>query len=839
MVERALRFPPAALPGASLCVLWLLLGCRAPPAALVALETSGTAEVCLPAPSHGPAAVRPIFERAPASEPWAAFLARASGHTLGFSPDGVTVSLGSQRCEAGVCTTRVDALRMRLARSRAAPLIEALDPLGPRVHRLRGRDRTRWEQDVPAFGRLAYRDVYPGTDLVFRSAGAQLEFDFVLQPGADPEQIEMVFEGAVRPQMRAGDLVLQSAADSLVLRAPRAFELAHGRCRELAANYRLLGSERVGFELARHDPEAALVIDPLLDYSTFLGGGGADHAGGVAQDAAGYVYVASMGVPVLGFPTTEGAFETEHQGETDVSVTKFDPATGTLVYSTILGGSGFDFESIDLVVDDSGRAHLTGFTTSTDFPTTPGSFQPASGGGTDVFVTRLAADGSDLDWSTYLGGSASEVGQEIAIDPAGDVYLTGWTYSSDFPTTAGAFQETSGGDGDAFVARIDAAGATLSYSTYVGGENDDSAKSLELMDDGSVWVVGSTRSSNFPLTPDAVGEAVGGEQAFAAQLAADGGALLYSTGLGGSGDEAGRDIAVSDAGLVVVFGNTLSGDLAATTGGFQSSPGGGMDAFLAALDPAAGELVWASYLGGGSYDVARAIEIDANGIVVVGGTDSHDFPISAGAFQSIHGGEEDAFLARISLDGGELLYSTFLGGTTADRARNLVLEGDGAWLVGWTTSSDFPTADALQPDFIGGAAGGCLFPLDLMPPLYGEVACDGFVARLLTTPVVVDLQSDADTLAPGELVNLTIDLENPSAGPQDIVLVLEVEVLPVGVVIPIGSPALVLAPGAELSFDPVLQIPLGAPLGDWIFRVSIRTPPGAVLSEAEAVVAVQ
>ncbi len=375
----------------------------------------------------------------------------------------------------------------------------------------------------------------------------------------------------------------------------------------------------------------------------------------------------------------------------------------TLVYSTYLGGSGED-DGQGIAVDTSGNAYVTGRTLSSDFPTTAGAFQTTyGGGGYDAFVTKLNSTGTNLLYSTYLGGSGDDRGQGIALDSSGHAYVTGQTLSSDFPTTPGAFQTTLGGSHDAFVTKLNSTGTNLLYSTYLGGSIPDYGNGIAVDTSGNAYVTGYTSSSDFPTTPGAFQTTYTYVDAFVTKLNATGTGLLYSTYLGGSGGDLGWGIAVDTSGNAYVTGQTQSStDFPTTAGAFQTTYGGREDVFVTKLNSAGTNLLYSTYLGGSDFDYGNGIAVDSSGnAYVTGVTYSDDFPTTAGAFQTTHRGggySRDAFVTQLNSTGTALLYSTYLGGGSEDYGNGIAVDTSGnAYVTGSTQSSDFPTtAGAFQ-----------------------------------------------------------------------------------------------------------------------------------------------
>ena len=374
------------------------------------------------------------------TDPRVQFLARGGGYTLFLTPTETVLVL-----------TRT-VVRMTALGANPEPRASGQAELPGKANYFRGNDRRKWDTNVPTYARVRYRDLYPGIDLIYYGTQGQLEYDFVLAPGADAGQVVLRFEGADKIEVDGhGDLVLQTATGALRQRKPVLYQQGADGRRAVAGGYVLKGADRVGFQVGGYDRSRPLVIDPVLVYSTYLGGSGDDFFGRIAVDDSGSAYVTG-GTRSADFPTTPGTVQAALRGTLDAFVTKLDPTGTAIVYSTYLGGSGDRFGTGDagsgIAVDSDGNAYVTGGTFSADFPTTPGAFQTTLGGLSDAFVTKLDPTGSALVYSTYLGGRANTVstgegGSGIAVDVDGNAYVTGTTENGDFPTTPGAFQPAS------------------------------------------------------------------------------------------------------------------------------------------------------------------------------------------------------------------------------------------------------------------------------------------------------------------------------------------------------------------------------------------------------------
>ena len=600
-------------------------------------------------------------------------------------------------------------VRMRLVGANPKPPISGREALPGKVNYFIGNDPAKWRANVPTYHKVEYKDVYPGVNLVYYGNQRQLEYDFVVSPGADPRAIRLAFEGVDKLELDAqGNLILRTPSGEVVQRAPIVYQVMNGGRREISGRYQLKGKDRVGFQVAAYDRTKPLVIDPVLVYSTYLGGSGGavdDEGFGIAVDTSGNAYVTGR-TGSTDFPTTTGALDATLGGDADAFVTKLDPTGSALLYSTFLGGSGE--EALPLIaVDAAGNAYVTGFTVSADFPTTPGAFDTTfSGVDNDAFVTKLNPTGSGLVYSTFLGGGSTDVVRGIAVDTAGNAYVTGNTDSTDFPTTPGAFSTALNGGGDAFVTALNAAGSALVYSTFLGGSGTDDGQGIAVDAAGNAYVMGVTSSADFPTTPGAFSAALNGGvfDAFVTKLNPTGSALVYSSFLGGSDFESGAAIAVDAAGNAYVTGNTDSLNYPTTAGAFQPTFGGVVDAFVTKLNPTGSSLVYSTFLGSGGVDSSIRIALDPVGnAYLTGYTESSDFPTTPGAIQTTFGGLSDAFVTKLNPTGTALVYSTFLGGAGGEIAQGIAVDPSGAaYVSGLTTSSDFPAVNALQPAFAGG-----------------------------------------------------------------------------------------------------------------------------------------
>jgi hypothetical protein len=586
----------------------------------------------------------------------------------------------------------------------ASVSMEGRKPTGGKIHYLIGNDPGRWRTHLPAYREVMYRDLWPGIDLVFKDGDGNLKYDLMVRPHARIENIRFAWRGAERLSLGPdGSLLIHTRRGIMREAGPVSCQIIDGR--RIMVDSRFVihhegpGHCVYGFEIGPgYDPAHPLVIDPILLYSTYLGGIDTDIGLHIAVDGANQAYVAgSTSSP--DFPTTPGAFDQTFSGDRDVFVSKLNAAGTALVYSTFIGGSDFD-EATNIVADDAGQAYITGTTESDDYPVTPGAFQTVNPGVSASFVTKLSADGSALVYSTYLGGSGSQTGNGIAVDSEGNAYVVGITTSDDFPVTPGAFQTENAGIFDAFLTKLNPTGSALVYSTYLGGSGSDFGTGIVVNAAGNAIVSGSTLSADFPVTPGAYQTALAGsEDAFAARFNTTGTALEFSTYLGGSDSQTGESVAIDAQENVYVTGTTSSADFPVSPGAFQTVLNGPEDAFVTKLNPTGTALVYSTYLGGADFDSGTDIVVDpAGNAYVTGSTQSTDFPVTAGAFQPTFGGDRDAFVAVINTEGNALVYSTYLGGTGDDQGRGIAIDSEfGIYVTGSTESIDFPvTPGAFQ-----------------------------------------------------------------------------------------------------------------------------------------------
>ena len=625
------------------------------------------------------------------------FLARGAGYTLFLRPTEAVFAFNPQS----------KVLRMRLEGADASATAKGADELEGKANYLVGDDPSGWHTDVPTYARVRYAGVYPGVDVVYYGNQRQLEYDFRVAPGGDPRAVGLRFDGTDKIDVDAnGDLLL--SLGETVVRQPKPFvyqEVAGAR-HEVEGGYAVGADGRVGFSLGEYDHANTLVIDPTLVYSTYLGGSGGDQGLHIAVDSSGNAYVAGFTVST-NFPTANPV-QAANAFFQDAFVTKVNAAGTALVYSTYLGGNGNE-QARGLAVDSAGSAYVTGFTNSTNFPTANAFDATIGSNGDDAFVTKLNAAGNALVFSTYLGGDESaEFGQAITVDSAGNAYVTGSTFSDDFPTVNPIQSANAGGSTDAFLSKLNAAGSALVYSTYLGGGDNDSGEGIKVDSSGNCYLGGDTFSTNFPTASPIQAANGGNGDVFVLKVNAAGNALVYSTYLGGSLRDACEDLAIDSSNNAYVTGDTESSNFP-TANAFQSTNGGTVllqDAYVTKLNAAGSALVFSTYLGGTGGEVGFGIAVDSTGnVYVAGATGSNTTFPTANAIQCARAGSADVFATKFNAAGSALVYSTYLGGANDDQARGVAIDSSGnAYIAGRTSSTDYPTANAIQSTFGGETA---------------------------------------------------------------------------------------------------------------------------------------
>jgi hypothetical protein len=594
------------------------------------------------------------------------------------------------------------------------PNFTGTDQLESKTNYFVGNDQSKWHSDVPNYKQLIAQNVYPGIDLKYYGTNSQLEHDFIVSPGTDYKQIAFHFDGQQDLSLdKDGNLILKTQNDELQLKTPITYQQTSsptGESKHTIPSHFELSDNTIAIALnSDYDHSQTLIIDPVLIYSTYLGGSGDDAAVDIvdadtnfvssAIDSSGNTYLTGA-TDSTNFPTSS-PFQVSNSGSKDAFVAKLNSTGSALIYSTYLGGTGIDIVH-GIAVDTSGNAYIAGETTSTNFPTNS-PFQASNSAFDDAFVTKLNAAGSALTYSTYLGGNQGDLGRGITVDTSGNAYVTGYTGSTNFPTSS-PFQAAAGGGTDAFLVKFNSAGSTLTYSTYLGGSGQDIAYGVAIDSNNNAYIVGSTASTNFPTSSPFQASSNGLGDTFVAKFSASGTSLTYSTYLGGTSTDYATSVAADSSGNAFLTGQTLSTNFP-TSSPFQASNAGSGDAFITKLNSSGSALIYSTYLGGSiGAEAGNDIAIDINGnAYVVGSTLSTNFPTSSPS-QANNAGNRDAFITKLNAAGSALVYSTYFGGASNDIGTSIALSQAGnAYVAGNTTSTDLPVVSPLQPSYGGGA----------------------------------------------------------------------------------------------------------------------------------------
>ncbi len=649
------------------------------------------------------------------ADPVAKYIARGNGYALYLKPNEAILSLRNNVHDAAQPNS---ILRMKLANANAASTIGGVDLLPGKSNYFIG-NKANYATNVSQYKKVFCENVYAGIDMVYYGNQRQLEYDFVVAPGADPSAIRMSFAGSSKIEVNAtGDLAIHIGDGEITQHKPVIYQQIDGARKEVSGRYEIVSAAKsaqgetvVGFNISNYDHSAKLIIDPVLVYATYYGDrpnttlGKSDHSGddiglAVAIDAAGSAYVVgktnTYEFPLLGnienffdpidhaqFPTRFHTAPANYHG----FITKFKPDGSGLVYSTYLAGSGVD-ECRGVAVDALGNAFICGTTTSSDFPTK--FAQHVYSGGQDAFLLKLKPDASGIVFSTFLGGSGDDSANDLAIDPSGNVIVVGTTSSVNFVTAHPLQPAFGGGATDAFVAKFSPDGQINVYCTFLGGAGDETGNGVAIDSSGNAYVTGSTTSSNFPIANPFQVNNAGGMDAFVSKINSSGTLLVYSTYIGGNGNDSGNGIAVDTAGNVYITGTTTSTNyptISPTILPIQTvngGPPGTTDAFVTKFNVFGSSLVFSTYLGGIMNEEGKRIRIDSRNAIYVSGTTTltagalaaqNDFPVapkatpnnpSANTLQPSHAGLEDGFLTKFNPTGTPLVYSTYIGSGTHD-----------------------------------------------------------------------------------------------------------------------------------------------------------------------------
>ena len=664
------------------------------------------------------------------------YLARGNGYTLSVAPTEAALQLPIDSNPLNAIVDPIH-LTLNLVGANRGVQPRGVAELPGKANYFIGNDPSKWHSDVPTFSKIQCDNVYTGIDLVYYGTRSQWEYDFIIAPGADYRTIALDFDGVDKLILdESGNLVLKTPLGEVQHRRPIAYQNSSGTRRDISVRYVLQAGEVgdgysesvnrkqfVAFVVDDYDCSLPLVIDPVVIYSTYLGGTGDDFPLATAVDSDGNLYVTGS-TTSTNFPTV-GALQTSNNGGNfgDVFVTKFNSSGTEVIYSTYLGGSA-DEEPGGIDVDASGMAYITGFTRSTNFPTARPLQASNAGGSGDVFITKLNKSGSALNYSTYIGGNGngSDSASGIAVDANGNAYIAGQAFEN-FPLV-NPIQPISTGF-DAFVAKVNSEGSALIYSTYLGGNGSDRIDDIAVDGDDTAYVAGRTNSTDFPIVNGFQTAIVGSAlDVFVAKINSAGSALVFSTYLGGSEFDTPRAIALDSAGNAYVAGSTGSTNFPVVNA-VQSARRGLGDGFVSKIG-ATGSLIYSTYLGGSASDQIVGMDVEPGGnAYLVGFTNSSDFP-TVDATQGVLAGGRDAFVIKLN-PAGAVLFSTYFGGAGDDFAEAMTIDNRGGiYIVGETASTDFKLLNAFQPVFGGGGWDAFVTKFkDIQPPEIASAFIEG------------------------------------------------------------------------------------------------------------------
>jgi hypothetical protein len=635
--------------------------------------------------------------------------------------------------------------------------LEGVSEVAHRSNFFIGRDQGGWNTGVQNYRDLYYRSVWEGIDIHFHLSDGHLKYEFLVAPGSDPRDIALRYEGIQWLSLddASGDLMIETPVRIIRDSAPTAYQEHADIREEVVVSFNLMGQNTVGFRTDEYRTHLPLVIDPSLEFATYIGGRGTDLPSDVTSDEDGNIYV--LGNTNSGnFPKTVGSYDETFNGGLDIFVMKLESDGTSLIYSTFIGGGGTE-HGYGIQVDGMGSVYVTGDTGSSNFPITPGAFGQSIGAyGTSAYVVKLNPSGTDLEYSTYFHAGSKLIDcRGIAVDDNGSAYIVGTSYLGGIPVTSGAFDTTPNGERDAYLVKFEPNGSALNFSTYLGGLNTDKGVSVAVDDFGNAYVVGYTESADYPTTIGAYDRSHNGANTdfdlYVTKVNASGSSLEFSTFIGGSGTDYSSDICVDNNQNVYITGITYNNNFPTTVGAIDQTLGGDKDLFVAKLNSSGSRLDYSTYIGGsGREDPGRIMVREPSIVYMAGSSDSDDFPITHGAYNTKRNGDWDSFFSIIDMQDGKLYYSTFLGGSdvelTTGVGGSLSTSGERAYIVGTTHSTDISvSSDVIGPIFNGGTE-GFLFTFDIdQRPSWGPVPTIEMTEDILFSVDFAPYINDGDT----------------------------------------------------------------------------------------------
>ena len=700
------------------------------------------------------------------------FYERGSGHATFFAKDGVYLMLQAPNPDFQIPKNRhaitaskaktltPELLKLAPVGANKNPEIVADDKQKGKANYFIGNDPNKWRTSIPTYKSIIYKELYKGIDMKFYGNNQQMEYDLIVKPDANPSQVRFSYEGIESLNITGdGDLEVGLKQGKLIQERPYIYQEINGKRVQIngkfkvfqplhTANGHLLFS--YGFQVASYNKKYPLIIDPVLSYSTYLGGSDSDTGQGITVDASGNVYITGA-TSSIDFPVTGSS--SNFAGASDVFVTKINAAGNTIEYSTYIGGNMSD-DGRDIAVDASGNVYITGLTYSADFPVLS-SIQPICNSCptySDAFIVKMNASGA-IAYSTYLGGSYYDFGNGIAIDNAENAYITGETYSDNFPVTS--LNTIFGGGSDAFITKINSSGSAIGYSAYLSGIGWDWGMDISVDTSGSAYVTGGTFSANFPTTGLYTGFA-GWSDAFVAKINTAGDAIIYSTYLGGGMYDDGWGIAIDASGNAYVTGWTYSADFPTVSPiqGICNNCPTYSDAYVTKINASGDAVIYSTYIGGSNEDWSYGIAVDASGNAYIAGlTVSSDFPVASpiqAACIDCSNSYSDAFITKINSLGDSIVYSTYLGGNGWDWCSSISVSASGdAFITGGTEAFDFP---AVSP--IDGVFGGVY---DAFVAKIRENSPPNCIGASASLPIIVNNNNDMTAISILNIIDPDLD----------------------------------------------------------------------------------
>lgn len=581
---------------------------------------------------------------------------------------------------------------------------------GHKTNFIKGNDPEKWVFGASSYSEIIYHDAWDGIDARYYFTSDGTKYDMIMEPGSDPEDIMIEVEGQDSLDIVDDDLVIRLDRNRYMRDTGIVAFYEDDPEETIPVEFVLKGYRSYGFELGEYDRSRTVIIDPLLEYSTYYGGGGVDDNPRMIQDETGDLYIACS-TWSYDIQTTPGAYQNESSTWSDLLVLKMDHDLSSLDFVTYFGGDNEDeVGSID--IDESGDIYVSGYTQSTDLPTSENAFQRNITHGDklnrtwELFVFKMNSSGDSLNYSTYIGSNGSDDHPDIKVDPSGRAIVVASTQCDDFPTTSGAYDNSfNGGKRDIVLFVLDGNGTSLDYSTYIGGSRTDIPNDMELVDGRTVYITGTSNSTDLPISNGAYDNSYDHHDldinVFVMAFNLSSGDLEVSTYMS-IGD--GKGIAVDDDLNIYVTGNTICWNFTTTEGSFQPDKGLKTDAFVFKMDPTGSNLIYSTYLGGDLYESGNDIDVNSTGCAFITGyTSSVDYPVTRGSYSMTSGGSSDGYLTTIEPDGSDLIYSTYIGGSNVDMLDAIEVRDENKAIVsGWSYSTSYPVTSGCYQRLKGG-----------------------------------------------------------------------------------------------------------------------------------------